>query len=163
DVDAYQKRIIRGTDSDAYNALASTANDRALATDILFGCAAATAGASAYLYWFDRPAPEGGPKSQGVGGVYQGRFYRPAARIVSGDRPQPDDRLASGHERHRAVGRADAEGAVVSVSRREIGRDLGRRRALDSGHCGQLRLWPPRRRRGRAALTRREDPTGSVQ
>jgi hypothetical protein len=74
DVDAYAKRVIKGTDTDTYNSLAASANDRALATDILFGCAAATAGASAYLYWFDRPAPEGGPKSQGVGVVYQGHF-----------------------------------------------------------------------------------------
>jgi hypothetical protein len=74
DVDAYKGRVGKGTDADTYNALADSANNRALATDILFGCAAASAGASAYLFWFDRPVPEGGPKTQGVGVVYQGHF-----------------------------------------------------------------------------------------
>ena len=71
----YKNKVIpAGSATDAANDLANSANDRALATDILFGCAAASAGASAYLYWFDRPAPEGGPKPQGVGVVYQGHF-----------------------------------------------------------------------------------------
>jgi hypothetical protein len=69
DLDAYRGEVAPGADLTRYNELADSASHRALATDVLLGLAAACAGTSAWLFYFDRPIvpPAARPDLVGVG------------------------------------------------------------------------------------------------